>query len=34
MFEITSSKKYPDFRIIYWLDAFVCEVCVVRVERR
>jgi len=27
-------KEVPGFRIIYWLDAFVCEVCVVRVERR
>jgi len=26
-------KEVPGFRIIYWLDVFVKEVCIVRVDR-
>jgi hypothetical protein len=26
-------KEIPGFRIVYWLDVYVNEVCVVRVDR-
>ncbi len=26
-------KELPGFRIVYWLDAFVNEICILRVDR-